>query len=106
MNAFGWRSDAEDKSRSAVDVLKRQSEFRAGIFRIDRLVRIVTRLSPSKFLNASHAISGDLAFQFDLSSLRDYWARAATNCRKDTDFSKLIAWKRLRDKAGANHLAK
>jgi len=37
---------------------------------------------------------------------RDYWARAATNCRKDTDFSKLIAWKRLRDKAGANHLAK
>ena len=45
INDFGWRSDAEDKSGSAVDVVKREAEFRTSIFRIDRLVRIEARLT-------------------------------------------------------------
>jgi hypothetical protein len=40
MNAPGLRGDPEQKSRSAVDILKRQAEFGAGEFGVDRLVRI------------------------------------------------------------------
>jgi hypothetical protein len=51
------RGDAEQQSRSAVEVAKRQSKFGAGEFRIDRLVRIEARFSLSKLSWASHAIS-------------------------------------------------
>src|SRR5207249_11784414 len=51
------RGDAEQQSRSAVEVAKFQSEFGAGEFGIDRLVRIEARFSLSKLSWASHAIS-------------------------------------------------
>jgi hypothetical protein len=72
MNAFGWRSDAEDESGSAVDVVKREPEFTTGIFRIDRLVRIEARLSRSKFPQVSHVISGGLAFLSGRLSLTNF----------------------------------
>src|ERR1700694_5966192 len=99
MNAFGRRSYAEDKSRSAVDVPKGEAKFSAGIFRIDRLVRIKARLSAAKSPKASQAISGDLAFQSDRLSLAKLSSERAINCRKVTCSSKLIARKRPRDRA-------
>src|SRR5580704_12252429 len=63
MNGFGWRSDAENETAAAIEVPKYQAEFRAGKGRIDRLIRIGTRFSRSKFSEASHAISGELAFE-------------------------------------------
>jgi hypothetical protein len=53
-------------------VLKREAELRSGEFRIDRLVRIKTRLSRSKWLKAAHAISGDPAFWFDVLLLTKF----------------------------------
>src|SRR6202035_1503607 len=64
MNAVPLRRNAEDESRSTVDVLKGQPDFGAGIFRIDRLVRIEGGLSRSKFPQLAHALSGGLAFPF------------------------------------------
>jgi hypothetical protein len=69
MNGLAVRSDAEDKPRPAVEVSKCEAEFSAGIFRIDRLVRIKARLSAPKIPKVSHAISGDLAFPSDPLSL-------------------------------------
>src|ERR1700732_2939327 len=43
MKVFCSGRDAEEKPRSAVEVRKRQAEFGAGIFRVDRLVRIEAR---------------------------------------------------------------
>src|SRR5260370_12996442 len=62
MNAFGGGRHAEQESGSTVEVLKREVELRAGIFRIDRLVRIEAWFSRSKILKAVHAISDGLAF--------------------------------------------
>src|SRR5882757_10542339 len=49
--------DAEQQPRSAVDIAKNQSEFGAGKFRIDRLVRIEARSAETKFAEAAHAVS-------------------------------------------------
>jgi len=46
MNGFVRRADAEDKAGSAVEIAKGEAEFGAGIFRIDRLVRIEARFFP------------------------------------------------------------
>jgi hypothetical protein len=57
MKQLGARGDAEQQSRPAVEVTKMEPEFGAGKFGIDRLVRIKTRFTFSKFAWASHAIS-------------------------------------------------
>src|SRR5258706_406832 len=62
VNAVGLRSYAEEKSGSAVEVLKGEAEFGAGICRINRLVRIEARFSRSKFPQVPHAISDGLTF--------------------------------------------
>jgi hypothetical protein len=73
MNAPGLRRNAEDQSCSAVDILKPKPEGGAGIFRVDRLVRIEGGLSRSKFAQILHALSGGLAFRFyDVLSLTDF----------------------------------
>jgi hypothetical protein len=51
------RGDPEDQPRPAVEVVKFQSKFSAGEFRIDRLVRIKARFPRSKRSWALHAIS-------------------------------------------------
>ena len=76
MNAAPLRRNAEDQSRSTVDVLKGQPDFGAGIFRIDRLVRIEGGLSRSKFPQLAHALSGGLAFPiFEALSLTNFCDR-------------------------------
>src|SRR5271169_6621331 len=73
INAVGLRRNAEDQSRSAVDVLKSEPEFGTGICRVDRLVRIESGLSRSKFPHLFHALSGGLAFPFfDILSLTKF----------------------------------
>src|SRR5665213_535687 len=57
MNGFGPGGNAEHEPCSAVDVAKCEIEFSAGVFRIDRLIRIRPRLSRSKFFEARHALS-------------------------------------------------
>jgi hypothetical protein len=64
MKALCLCSDPEKQPCSAVDIPERKPEFGAGIFRIDRLVRIKDGLSRSKFPQVAHALSGGLAFQF------------------------------------------
>src|ERR1700731_3617990 len=91
MDASGLGSDAEQEPGSAIEVSKHQAVFSAGIFRIDRLVRIAARLSRPKFPEISHAISGDLAFQFGFHLLTKFSSGGAINCNDKAGFSKLIA---------------
>src|SRR5260221_14423547 len=63
MQRFAARGDAEQQPCSAVEIAKFKSEFGAGERRINRLVRIEARLSRSKLVEASHAISFDAVTQ-------------------------------------------
>ena len=91
MDASGLGSDAKQEPGSAIEVSKHQAGFSAGIFRIDRLVRIGARLSRPKFPEISHAMSGDLAFQFGFLLLTKLSFGGAINCNGEAGFSKLIA---------------
>ena len=59
---------AENDARARADVVKCQSEFGAGIFRIDRLVRIGVRLSRSNSGVAVHAVADGLVFKMNRDS--------------------------------------
>src|ERR1700704_6634083 len=63
MQRLTTRGDAEEQSRSAIEIAKFETEFSAGKRRIDRLVRIEVRLALSNLLQASHAISFDAVMQ-------------------------------------------
>src|ERR1700730_12367724 len=56
MNAVCPRLHAEQKPRSAVGVRRREAELCAGIFGIDRLVRVEAGLSRANVMKAAHAI--------------------------------------------------
>src|SRR6266851_3935491 len=92
MNGLGLRGNAEHKARSTVDVVKYETELGAGIFGIDRLIRIGPRLSRSKCFKAPHALSGGQLVRIDSPDLlRNFQAKAAINSQLETESRKLIA---------------